>query len=238
MAKFGFRGKFKVTFFALRLHWMFPSYLFSFFGNISSLSKWTRKYKSNPDCANLTWTFDYMRREGLYRRIIEKEGLNDEGIDYLEFGVSKGISFRWWVENITHADTRFYGFDTFDGLPEAWGSFKKGSMSNGNKPPEIEGTRHQFYQGLFQQTFLPFLKDYKGDRRKVIHMDADLYSATWFVLSQIYPYLKSGDIIFFDEFNVPMHEWKAFKEWTESFYIDYEVLGSVNNFYHTCVKIK
>jgi signal peptidase I len=51
------------------------------------------------------------------------------------------------------------------------------------------------------------------------------------------PYLKTGDIIFFDEFNVPMHEYKAFTEWTKSFYIKYEVIGSVNNFYHTAVKI-
>ncbi len=52
------------------------------------------------------------------------------------------------------------------------------------------------------------------------------------------PYLKAGDIIFFDEFNVPMHEFKVFTEWSQSFYIDYEVLGAVNNFYQIAVKIK
>ena len=42
----------------------------------------------------------------------------------------------------------------------------------------------------------------------------------------------------FDEFNVPLDEFKAFKEWTESFYIEYEVLGEVNNYYQMALKIK
>ena len=69
-------------------------------------------------------------------------------------------------------------------------------------------------------------------------MDADIYSATLYVLTLITPFLKSGDIIFFDEFNVPLHEFKAFKEWSSSFYIDYKVLGGVNNFYQTAIMIK
>ena len=110
-------------------------------------------------------------------------------------------------------------------------------MSNGNEPPEVEDKRCRFHQGLFQQTLVPFLADYKSDKRKIIHLDADLYSATLYVLTLMTPYLKPGDVLFFDEFNVPMHEFKAFTEWSESFYIKYEVLGSVNNFYHTVVKI-
>jgi hypothetical protein len=67
----------------------------------------------------------------------------------------------------------------------------------------------------------------------VIHCDADLYTATIFVLSQMYPFLKKGDIILFDEFNVPMHEYKAFKEFTENFYITLNPIGQVNSFYQT-----
>ena len=110
-------------------------------------------------------------------------------------------------------------------------------MSNGNKPPVIEGTRHHFYQGLFQQTLIPFLVEHHLIQRKVIHLDADLYSSTLFVLSQLYPFMKKGDILIFDEFNVPMHEFKAFNDWCTSFYINYEVLGSVNNFYQMAIKI-
>jgi hypothetical protein len=69
-------------------------------------------------------------------------------------------------------------------------------------------------------------------------MDADLYTATLYVLTLITPYLRPGDVIFFDEFNVPQHEYKAFTEWANSFYINYEVLGAVNNYYQIAVKIK
>jgi O-methyltransferase len=51
-------------------------------------------------------------------------------------------------------------------------------------------------------------------------MDADLYSATIFTLSQLYPFLHKGDIIMFDEFNVAMHEFKAYDEFTSNFYIN------------------
>jgi hypothetical protein len=37
---------------------------------------------------------------------------------------------------------------------------------------------------------------------------------------------------------VPLHEYKALKEWEESFYINYSVLGEVNNFYQIALKIE
>jgi hypothetical protein len=68
-------------------------------------------------------------------------------------------------------------------------------------------------------------------------MDADLYNSTLFVLTSISHLLEKGDIVIFDEFNVPMHEFKAFSEWTSSYYIKYEVVGAVNNFYQLAIKI-
>ena len=82
------------------------------------------------------------------------------------------------MEQIKDKNASFYAFDTFDGLPEDWGSFKKGDMSNGNTPPEIDDNRHSFYQGIFQETLYDFLKSYDSDKQKVILLDADLYSST------------------------------------------------------------
>lgn len=229
------RGKLKGLFFLLRLHYLVPSKIYIFLGHLAQLSRFVHQHKKIAFTDFYKSKFVYSDREKLFRYVIEKEKL--AGIDYMEFGVSTGTSFRWWANEIKSPDAKFYGFDTFTGLPESWGPFKAGSMSNGNKPPEMNDERCQFYQGLFQQTLLPFLANYNAEKPKVIHMDADLYSATLYVLTLMTPYLKKGDIIFFDEFNVPMHEYKAFTEWANSFYINYEVLGSVNNFYHTAVKI-
>ncbi|MFM7566265.1 MAG: class I SAM-dependent methyltransferase [Flavobacteriales bacterium] len=230
------RGKLKGLFFFLHGHRFLPSHLFSFFGSLSALSKWIQNHKKIGFNDFYSFAFRYEKREELFEHVITQEGL-DAPIDYLEFGVSKGDSFRWWTARIKHPDARFYGFDTFTGLPEDWGPFKKGDMSSGESLPEINDSRFAFYQGLFQQTLLPFLSEFDASRKKVIHMDADLYTATLYVLTLITPYLREGDVLFFDEFNVPQHEFKAFTEWISAFYIEYEVLGAVNNYYQIAVKI-
>jgi len=230
------RGKLKGLFFFFHGHRFFSAHLFSFIGSMASLSKWIQRHKALGYNDFYSFKFDYARREQLFEYVIKQEGL-DSPIDYLEFGVSKGDSFKWWTARITDPAARFYGFDTFTGLPEDWGPFKKGDMSSGDSLPEINDNRYQFYQGLFQQTLLPFLVNFDPSRKKVIHMDADLYTATLYVLTLITPYLRPGDVIFFDEFNVPQHEFKAFTEWANSFYITYEVLGAVNNYYQIAVKI-
>ncbi len=234
-----YRGKLKGIFFWLRLDLLFGpiSNLMIFTGYMTKLSKWIKKNRNLAFSDYYSFKFDYSKRYDLYQHIVEKENLESE-IDYLEFGVAGGNSFKWWVQHIKNSNASFSGFDTFTGLPEAWGPFKKGAMSNNNKAPEIQDTRCVFYQGLFQQTLPGFLKEHKFDKRMIIHLDADIYSATLYVLTTLAPFIKKGDILFFDEFNVPMHEFKAFTEWVSSFYIDYEVLGAVNNFYQVAIKIK
>jgi len=229
--------KMKYWLYSLGIHRLIPRRSFLFLGNMAGLSKWISQNKNIGFTSFPTSKFDYGKRFDLYGYVAENE-IKNEAVDYFEFGVAKGTSFKWWLGKNTNSESRFYGFDTFTGLPEDWGPFKKGAMSNGNKPPEIEDSRGEFFQGLFQQTFVPFLQNYQPHQRKVILMDADLFSSTLFVLTTFSQYLKKGDIIIFDEFNVPMHEYKAFKDWTESFYIEYEVLGEVNNFYQTAIKLK
>ncbi|MEN8193012.1 MAG: class I SAM-dependent methyltransferase [Bacteroidota bacterium] len=229
--------RFKYYFYKFGIHKILPGEKLSFLGHLSTLSKWISVQKELKYSNFPSKDFDYNKRYDLYNFIVENE-IDDSEIDYFEFGVSKGHSFKWWLERIKNENSRFFGFDTFNGLPEDWGPFKKGDMSNGNKPPIINDTRHKFFQGIFQKTLYEFLKSYKSDTRKVILMDADLYSSTIFVLSTLSPYLKKGDIIIFDEFNVPLHEYKAFKDWIESFYINYSLIGEVNNFYQVAIKLK
>ena len=231
------RSKLKGLFFILRLDRFIPSYIFNFIAHITELSKWISIHKSRCDNDFYVSKIRYSNREALYEKIISQYEL-DTDIAFLEFGVSKGVSLSWWVNRIKDSRARFMGFDTFCGLPEDWGKFKKGDMDNEGFPPILRDDRCTFYKGMFQDTLIPFLDTHLIGSRKVIHMDADLYSSTLFVLTTITPYIREGDIIFFDEFAVPMHEFKAFTEWTKSFYIGYEVIGAVNNFSQIAIMIK
>jgi O-methyltransferase len=204
---------------------------------LSKLSKWVRQ-TPKPDYNDFyTKSHDYSRRYELYKHVIRSENLSN--IYYIEFGVAEGQSFKWWVEKIKSEDSRFVGFDTFRGLPEDWGYFKKGDMSANDSFPDVNNDiRCQFVKGIFQETVPLFLKEFKTDLRKVIHMDADIYTSTLFALTMIGPYLKKDDIIMFDEFNVPMHEFKAFTEFLSSFYVKVTLIGAVNNYYQTAFKIE
>ncbi len=237
MNKNRIRGKLKGYFFIAKLHNFYPFRIIRFFSQMGELSKWISDHRNISYSDFYSSKFDYSKRYSLYQFLTENE-IKNMAIDYLEFGVSTGLSFRWWTDNIKNSDSRFFGFDTFTGLPEDWGSFKKGDMANNNKIPEINDSRCSFYQGLFQQTLPKFLQTYSSDRTKIIHMDADLYTSTLFVLTSLSHILRKGDIILFDEFNVPMHEFKAFSEWSKAFYIKYKVLAAVNNYYQVAIKLE
>jgi len=207
--------------------------------NTLSLSTWiSRQDRKGPFNDFYTSKRDYTRRYELYQHVLDSKGLANAPIDYLEFGVCQGNSFRWWVNANTNYDSRFYGFDTFEGLPEAWGIvFKKGDMNA--IVPDIDDKRVAFIKGLFQTTFNPFTKshDLSNERIKIIHLDADLFSSTLFILTSMAPYLRKGDILLFDEFNVPNHEFFAFQCFTQSYYVKTKLLGAVNNYLQVALQI-
>ncbi|MBA4141358.1 MAG: macrocin O-methyltransferase [Segetibacter sp.] len=227
----------KSWFIKLQLHRIFLPFN-SFFLNLvylSSFSKWAHKNK-HVTYNDFLSKWDYNKRYPLYKQVIENEGLSGS-INYLEFGVAGGESFNWFMAKNTNADSRFYGFDTFDGLPEDWGPFKKGAFTNNNVLPTIKDSRGKFFKGLFQQTVPAFLKELDSNRRNVLMMDADLWSATLYALTTLAPYLKKGDIIFFDEFVVPTHEFKAYLDFTESHYINLKLIAAANNYYFAAFKV-
>lgn len=207
--------------------------------NTLALSKWISK-QNTKGIFNDFYSFkrDYAKRYKLYQYVLDSQSLANKPIEYLEFGVCQGHSFRWWAEANKNSESRFFGFDTFEGLPEAWGiAFKKGDMNA--IIPDINDNRVEFIKGLFQETFIPFTKvhDLNANRTRVIHLDADLYSSTLYILTSIAPYLKKGDILLFDEFNVPNHEFFAFQNFTQSYYIKTKLLGAVNNYLQVALQI-
>lgn len=228
----------KIGFVRLQLHRLF-SIFSSLFLNayyITKFSAWAyrnRKVEFN----DFPSKWDYNKRFRLYESIFQSENLSGQAINYLEFGVAQGASFKWMLEKNRNAESRFYGFDTFTGLPEDWGPFKKGYFDNNSKPPEINDIRGSFHQGLFQQTLPGFLEKMDTTRRNVIMLDADLYSATLYVLTMLAPFLKKDDIVFFDEFAVPTHEFKAFSDFVQAYYTNFKLIGAANNYYFVAFKI-
>lgn len=203
---------------------------FLFLSNTLSLSGWISK-QTNKNILNDFYIANrvYNKRLQLFKYILDTQNLANEPVTYLEFGVAEAHSFRWFAAHCKHPDSTFHGFDTFEGLPEDYGLFKKGEMSA--IIPQLDDSRVQFYKGLFQETFPGFIKDNDlSGKRKIIHLDADLFTATLYTLSTLGPHLNKGDILFFDEFNVPNHEYYAFKVFSESYYIKTELLGAVNNY--------
>ena len=93
-------------------------------------------------------------------------------------------------------------------------------------------------KGIFQETLPSFLSSFNTDMRKIIHLDADIYSSTLFALTAMGPYLRKDDILIFDEFNVPMHEFKAFTEFVKAYCIKVSVIGAVNNYFQVAFKIE
>lgn len=178
-------------------------------------------------------------REDLYRFLLTSHKL-DEAIDYFEFGVYRGESLKWWVENNRKEESRFVGFDTFTGLPEDWGTFKRGHFTTQSQIPAIADNRVTFEKGLFQDTLDRFLESYSSARRKVVHLDADLYSSTIFVLTRLGPLLKCNDVLIFDEFlawDNPAHELRAFSDFAGSYRITYKLLGAAACFAHVAIEV-
>jgi O-methyltransferase len=236
--KYFFIQKTKALFALFKLHIIiepFTGFLLNL-AYLSKQSKWINQNKNIPFNDFFSGNRTYNNRLKLHA-YLNNEIIKHQPINYLEFGVANGGSFYWWLDNHKNESSLFFGFDTFSGLPEDYGHFKKGEMNNGNEIIKTNDKRASFYQGLFQQTLPGFLKTFDNTKRTVIHMDADLYTATLYTLTTIFPYLKKDDIIFFDEFCVPTHEFLAVKNFTESYYINLTPIGAVNNYTFTAFQV-
>jgi O-methyltransferase len=230
--------KVKNLFERFKLHLLFGPFV-NFFLQIvylSKLSKWISSAPKVPFNDFYNKKVDYNKRMLMHNYVLNIEKLNGE-IDYLEFGVASGVSFKWWVENNTNPNSKFYGFDTFTGLPEDFGVFKKNDYSQDGKFPNLNDDRVEFWSGLFQKSLPEFLNHFAWNRKIVIHMDADLYSSTLYVLTSLARFLKQGDIIIFDEFGVPTHEFRAFTDFFSAYPIKYELLAATNNYLQIAIKI-
>jgi O-methyltransferase len=153
-------------------------------------------------------------------------------IDYLEFGVFEGQSIFYWANKRNEPESRFYGFDTFTGLPEHWNKhFSKGSFNLDGSAPFTTDKRIKFVKGLFQDSLPNFLKDFAPKNQLVIHNDSDLYSSSLYLLTKLNDIMLPGTVVIFDEFGDVQHEFRAFFDYISSYRRRYRVVGAAWRYY-------
>lgn len=145
----------------------------------------------------------------------------------LEFGVFRGGSLNWlarWSE--ARRAPRVYGFDSFEGLPEAWVrtksglQYERGHFALKGLPTVLPNV--ELVPGFFDATLPHWLGAHSGPVA-LLHNDSDLYSSTWSVLMQLNERIVPGTIIVFDELcdwrdsgtydAWEEGEWRALREW-------------------------
>jgi O-methyltransferase len=180
---------------------------------------------------------EFEKRIELYSHVASIVG--NEPIDYLEFGVWKGDAIDAWRKLNAAPESRFVGFDTFEGLPEDWeAGHPKGTFSTQGATPGIDDPRVSFVKGLFQHTLLKFLDETKFRNRLVINVDCDLYTATLYVLTMLDRYFQPGTIIIFDDFYSMSHEFKAFVDYDRSFGRTWHALGRMPHCVKAAIEIR
>lgn len=129
----------------------------------------------------------------------------------LEFGVASGNTLRTIAK--ARGGTEVYGFDSFQGLPEAWlngmpaGAFARDDL------PDVPGA--ELVVGMFADTLPGFLEKHAG-HVDFLHVDGDLYSSAKTVLDHVAPRLRPGSIVHFDEFfNYPGWQGHEYRAWLE-----------------------
>ena len=206
------------------------SFFLKYFARLPEFNTWVKKY----DLANVP---AFESREELYEYVYSSK-LNNTQLTYFEMGVWYGSAIKSWNTLDSNQESRYFGFDTFEGLPEVWegltanaevGTFDVGGSIDNVK---ISDKRVKLIQGLFQDTVPGFLADeYEAtEGRRVLHIDSDLYSSALFCLTKFDHIMAVGDIIIFDELS-SMDEFRALQDYCTAYLREYRVLGHSGPYY-------
>jgi hypothetical protein len=141
---------------------------------------------------------------------------------YLEFGVYRGQSIRYVSERVTSPQAKFIGFDSFEGLPETWRfDIRRGAFSLNGVVPEFEDERISIVKGWFDETLSPAI--IPEHDQLLVNIDVDVYSSARSVLLRLEPLLRSGALLYMDEFNDSGNELRAFREFVERTGLNFRV---------------
>jgi hypothetical protein len=170
-------------------------------------------------------------------RLAREEAGRSPG-DYFEFGLYRGYSFAKAFElcrQLDLDDTRFFGFDSFEGLPrlgpgdEADGRFFQGQFACSKQLVEqnlrdvgVDESRVRLIEGYYEDSLTSELRTELGSKRAaVVLLDCDLYSSTRTALGWLDDLLAAGSILLFDDWfthgdDVRQGQPRAFREFLEA----------------------
>jgi len=175
---------------------------------------------------NFSGVMQFDTRSELWIYCLNRNSLHGKII--AEFGVWKGESINFFARNCPEA--RIFGFDSFEGLEEDWYGWRlpKSSFSTNGKIPKHK-SNVRLLKGLFEQTLPIFVNELKQEQIMILHMDADTYKPTRYVLELLIKNLYRGSIVIFDEYygytGWKLHEFRAFQEIVSEFSIKYKYIG-------------
>jgi len=141
----------------------------------------------------------------------------------LEFGVRYGTTLNFIARQTREP---VHGFDSFEGIPEAWKGEERGRYSTyGELPPVCSNVI--LHKGWFEETLPVFCATHEGPVR-FMNIDCDIYSSTKTVFDCLQDRIVSGTVIVFDEYlgnpNWREDEFKAFQEFVAGKGLEYEYL--------------
>jgi len=132
----------------------------------------------------------------------------------MEFGVHQGATLK--LIALAVPEKTVYGFDSFEGLPEAWHAHVQGCFKC--DPPDMSKYPNvELVKGYFNDSIPEFIRNHP-EPVAFMHIDCDLYSSTKTVFSLFKDQIVEGTVIVFDElYNYGgdlwlLHEYKAFTE--------------------------
>jgi len=164
-------------------------------------------------------TPDFRSEQNSLYEYLNREHIRGSAIDYLEFGVSQGATIVTWAAMNVNANSRFFGFDSFEGLPSDWNALhRKGAFGTGGRIPDIRDRRVEVVKGWFHKSLPAFLADFKDSRQLVVHIDSDLYASALCVLTTLDRWLIPGSIVIFDEFRDLLNEFAAWCDYCTAYW--------------------
>jgi hypothetical protein len=148
--------------------------------------------------------------------------------DILEFGCYKATSINYFANKLPN--NKFYGFDSFQGLPSDWfgQNIPMGTFDLKLNLPRVS-KNVELIPGWFDESLPKFFEKNPELNTSFLHIDSDTYESACTVLIHARDHLKPGVFILFDEYlsypNWENGEFLAWQEFCSENSIKYRYLG-------------